>query len=147
MVRILEDVYEIEKLKACYADAVDGGWSGAVAHDADAVIALFTADGIWDSGAFGGGEGHRGIREFLATGQAIMPFAFHHITSPKIEVDGDEARGHWHAILAVTIDTGAKLHVGTYNDQFVRTQDGWKFKSLSFTLSASTNLPEPWEIF
>lgn len=144
MSSLAEDVQAIEKLKACYADAVDGGWTGVRAHDADAVLALFVEDGEWDSGAFGGGKGHDGIRAFMETGDAIMPFAFHHITSPRIDVDGDRATGRWHAILAVTVEDGAKLHVGVYEDRFRRTPGGWRFERLSFTLAATTDLPGAW---
>lgn len=146
MSTLVEDVYEIEKLKARYAAAVDGGWTGVVPHDADGVLALFTPDGVWDSGAFGGGEGHDGIRTFMGTGEALMPFAFHHITNPLIEVEGDRARGQWHAILAVTAEDQPKLHVGTYDDRFVRTSEGWRFERLSFTLAATTDLPSPWVV-
>ena len=86
MSSVLEDVYEIQTLKARYAAAVDGGWTGVTPHDSDAVLALFVPDGTWDSGAFGGGTGYEGIREYMATGAAIMPFAFHHISNPLIEV-------------------------------------------------------------
>jgi hypothetical protein len=143
----LEDVHEIEKLKARYADAVDGGWTGSVPHDADAVVALFVPDGEWDSGAFGGGRGHEGIREYMKTGEAIMPFAFHHISNPRIDVDGDRATARWHALLAVTVEDGAKLHVGIYDDVLVRTSEGWRFERLRFTLAATTDLPEPWTLF
>jgi hypothetical protein len=146
----LEDVYEIEKLKARYADAVDGGWTGVHPHDADAVLALFTPDGVWDSGAFGGGQGHDGIRAYMGTGAAMMPFAFHHISSPLIEVDGDRATARWHALLAVTAVTTEEeslLHVGVYDDQMIRTPEGWRFELLRFTLAATTALPAAWTRF
>ncbi|MCR9093519.1 MAG: nuclear transport factor 2 family protein [bacterium] len=144
---VLEDVHEIEKLKARYADAVDGGWTGTKAHDPDAVVALFVPDGVWDSGDYGGGEGHDGIRAFMATGEAIMPFAFHHITNPRIEVDGDRATARWHALLAVTLEGRAELQTGIYDDVCVRTPDGWRFERLQFTLAGSTSLPETWKTF
>lgn len=144
---VLEDVYEIEKLKARYADAVDGGWTGTKAHDPDAVVALFVPDGVWDSGDYGGGAGHEGIRAFMATGEAIMPFAFHHITNPRIDVDGDRATARWHALLAVTLEDRAQLQTGIYDDVLVRTPEGWRFERLQFTLAASTSLPETWTCF
>jgi hypothetical protein len=146
MASLIEDVYEIEKLKARYAHAVDGGWTGVTPHDADAVLELFTEDGSWDSGAFGGGQGHAGIREFMLTGAAIMPFAFHHISNPLIQVDGDRATARWHALLAVTAEDQAKLHTGIYDDLMVRTPDGWRFHRLRFTLAASTDLPSGWAL-
>ena len=142
-----EDAHEIEKLKARYADAVDGGWTGVTPHDADAVLALFVENGVWDSGAFGGGEGHAGIREYMATGAAIMPFAFHHISNPRIDVDGDRATARWHAILAVTAEEKPLLHVGVYDDRMIRTAEGWRFELLRFTLAATTELPEAWTLF
>ena len=147
MSKHLEDIHEIERLKARYADAVDGGWTGVTPHDADAVLALFTEEGVWDSGAFGGGQGHSEIRAFMATGAALMPFAFHHISNPLIEVDGDRATARWHALLAVSAETQAKLHVGIYDDRLVRTADGWRFELLRFTLAASTDLPADWTLF
>lgn len=145
-----DDVHEIEKLKARYADAVDGGWAGTKGHDADAVLALFVEDGVWTSGAFGGGEGHEGIRAYMETGDPIMPFAYHHITNPRIDVDGDRATARWHAILAVSArdpETGVEtpmLHVGVYDDVMVRTADGWRFERLQFTLAATTKLASEW---
>lgn len=147
MPSLLKDVHEIQTLKARYADAVDGGWSGVTAHDADAVIALFVPDGKWDSGAFGGGTGHEGIREYMQTGAAIMPFAFHHISNPLIEVEGDRATARWHAMLAVIAEDQAKLHVGVYDDRMVRTKKGWRFELLRFTLAATTDLPVSWTLF
>jgi hypothetical protein len=147
MSKHLEDIHEIERLKARYADAVDGGWTGVTPHDADAVLTLFIEEGVWDSGAFGGGQGHAGIRDFMATGAALMPFAFHHISNPLIEVNGDQATARWHALLAVTAETQAKLHVGVYDDRLVRTTDGWRFEVLRFTLAASTDLPADWTLF
>ncbi len=147
MTSLLEDIHEIQKLKARYADAVDGGWTGVTPHDADAVIELFVPDGAWDSGAFGGGKGHDGIREYMLTGAAIMPFAFHHISNPLIEVDGDRATARWHAMLAVSAEQQAKLHVGIYDDRMIRTADGWRFELLRFTLAATTDLPVPWARF
>jgi len=148
-----DDIHEIQTLKARYADAVDGGWTGVTPHDADAVIELFVPDGAWDSGAFGGGKGHAGIREYMLTGAAIMPFAFHHISNPLIEVDGDRATARWHAMLAVSVreqaqsQEQAKLHVGVYDDRMVRTPDGWRFELLRFTLAATTDLPVAWTRF
>lgn len=147
MPNVLEDVYEIQKLKARYADAVDGGWTGVTPHDADAVLALFTPDGAWDSGAFGGGQGHDGIRAYMQTGAAIMPFAFHHISNPLIEVQDDHATARWHAMLAVSAEDQAKLHVGVYDDRLIRTPEGWRFELLRFTLAATTDLPSPWTLF
>ncbi|HPG27214.1 MAG: nuclear transport factor 2 family protein [Spirochaetaceae bacterium] len=147
MSSIAQDVLDIQTLKARYADAVDGGWTGTKPHDADAVLALFVEDGVWDGGEFGGGQGHAGIREYMLTGEAIMPFAFHHISNPRIEIEGDTARARWHALLAVDAAGQAQLHVGIYDDEMVRTPEGWKFRRLGFTLAASTDLPAPWKCF
>jgi hypothetical protein len=141
-----EDVVAIQNLKARYVDAVDGGWGEVVPHDPEAVVELFVVDGIWDSGVHGGGIGHDGIRAFMATGEAIMPFAYHHLSSPRIQVDGDTAAGRWHGMISMLVEGKAQLQLGVYDDEFVRTPDGWRFKRLQYTVAATTLLPHGWNI-
>jgi hypothetical protein len=35
---------------------------------------------------------------------------------------------------------------GIYNDQFVRTRDGWRFKLLKFTRAFTSENPQGWKI-
>jgi hypothetical protein len=140
----LEDIMEISRLKAAYCEAVDGGWDRRT-HNGEAVASLFVEDGVWDAGKLGGrGEGHEGIVRVLNRFQE-MPFAFHRVTNPDIHVSGDEATGKWHVIAYLSQADGTPMmFFGVYRDRFVRTPQGWKFKSLSGAASYYTSLREGW---
>ena len=129
---ILEDVQAISELKAVYCNAADGGWDRPT-HDADAVASLFVEDAVWDAGEAGRGDGREGIRALFKSFQRL-PFAFHRVSNPIIKVDGDTATGEWHLLLAISFSEKEEVWVGgIYNDEFVRTPQGWRFKSLQFT--------------
>jgi len=143
--RTIEDIEEISKLKARYCNCVDGGWDRPT-HDYDAVTELFTEDGVWDAGEKLRGEGREGIREFFKNARSIS-FAFHRITNPIIEIDGDTATGNWHVMVALTHPDGRAVWIaGIYNDQFVRTGDGWKFRRLTFTQAFQTPYERSWGV-
>jgi len=143
----LADVAEIANLKARYVDAADGGWTGERAHEGERVAELFVPDGVWDAGEMGQGVGHEGIRAYFAGAVEDFPLVFHHTSSPRIEVEGDEARGRWHVMVPM-IDKGvSKLLIGIYDDQFVRTPEGWRFRRLHFTPAGLVELPAGLEVF
>jgi hypothetical protein len=132
-VQLLEDREEIAKLKARYCNYVDGGWD-RLTHDYDGVASLFVEEGVWEAGESPAlrGETREGIRDYFKKAQNIS-FAFHRITNPIIEINDDTASGNWHVLVALTLPDGTRVWVaGIYNDDFVRTPEGWKFKTLSF---------------
>jgi hypothetical protein len=132
-IQLIEDREEIAKLKARYCNFVDGGWD-RLTHDYDGVASLFVEDGLWEAGASPAlrGETREGIRDYFKKAQDIS-FAFHRITNPIIEINDDTATGNWHVLVALTLPDGKRVWVaGIYNDDFVRTPEGWKFKTLSF---------------
>jgi ketosteroid isomerase-like protein len=129
-----EDILAISELKADYCNAADGGWDRPT-HDYDTVASLFVEDGVWDGGKDLRGEGQDGIRALFKSFQA-WPFAFHRITNPVVKVDGDTATGEWHVQVGITFDNKKSVWLGgIYNDQFVRTADGWKFQELKVTFA------------
>lgn len=126
--RTLEDRAAIAELKAAYCDAADGGWDRE-SHDADAVAALFAADGVWDGGDFGVARGVDEIRR-LFTEFKRFQFAFHRVTNARITVDGDRAAGSWHLVNAVSRGERHLVLGAIYNDEFVRTGAGWRFSAI-----------------
>jgi hypothetical protein len=141
----LEDRHAIANLKARYVDAADGGWTGESAHDGDTIASLFVEEGVWDAGEMGRGVGHAGIRAYFAAAEDF-PLVFHHTSSARIHVEGDEASGRWHVMVPL-IDGGvSKLLIGIYDDRFVRTPEGWKFRELRFTPAATIDLPAGWQV-
>ncbi len=140
----LEDIMEITRLKAAYCDAVDGGWDRRT-HRGEEVAALFVNDGVWDvGGGVGRGEGYDGIVKLIDSFQH-MPFAFHRVCNPVIHVDGDQATGKWHLIAYLSQPDGNPvMYFGVYNDRFVRTPQGWKFKLLTCDTAAQAPLRQGW---
>lgn len=142
-IKLLEDIEEISKLKARYCNYVDGGWDRPT-HDYDGVASIFTEDGVWEAIPTIRAETREGIREYFRKAQDIS-LAFHRITNPIIEVDGDQATGNWHVLVALTHPNGKAVWIGgIYNDEFVRTPEGWKFKKLSFTFAFNVPYEKGW---
>jgi hypothetical protein len=142
--RKLEDIEEIKKLKARYCEACDGGWDGRASHDTDKIVALFAEDGVWDGGVYGNREGRARIREYYQNNPEV-PFAFHLLTNPIIETDGDRATGNWHLMICLTqADQAAVLVAGVFDDEYVRTAQGWRIKRSRFSLAYHSPYPGSW---
>ncbi|MDX1383576.1 MAG: nuclear transport factor 2 family protein [Thermoanaerobaculia bacterium] len=128
-VRRLEDVEAIRRLKARYCFACDAG------YDVEALAELFTEDAVWDGGALGVAEGREAIRRFFERAPQAMSFAVHMVTNPLIEIDGDTATGAWYLLQAATHAPSESAVWGSarYDEEYVRTETGWKFRRLRLT--------------
>jgi hypothetical protein len=81
-------------------------------------------------------------------GRSVAPFAatYHGITGHVIDIDGDKARMHAHVRtelwLPEELAAGGPhrwLVVGFYDNEAVRTPDGWRINHLKFTLTYQEN--------
>lgn len=142
-VQALEDREEIIKLKARYVNYNDGGWKGPTHTNPQAIADMFVEDGVWDGSPNAPyAKGKKEIKELFETFGAV-PFIVHYVTNPLIEVDGNYATGHWHALVTMTVPGNQALwNLGLYIEEYVRTEAGWKFKTLRFE-TASTS---PYEL-
>ena len=143
--QVVEDREAIIKLKATYVNYNDGGWEGPTHCFPDEVAELFTEDGIWDGRpGVGYAAGREDIRRLFRDFQ-VMPFIIHHVTNPLIEIDGDSATGHWHAIVTANLPDGtARWVFGLYKETYARTPAGWKFKTLVFETTINSAYEEGW---
>lgn len=144
-VRALEDRDTIAQLQAQYVNFNDGGWTGPTHQHPKAVADLFTADGVWE-GPFNTvrAEGAAAIEELFTQFQAI-PFIVHYIMNPIIELDGDCARGEWHALVAATTPDGQAFWTfGKYLNEYIRTADGWQYTKMTFDTAAVTSYEKGW---
>jgi ketosteroid isomerase-like protein len=125
----LIDIEEIKQLKARYAAACDNN------YEPDTIAGLFTEDAIWDGGMMGFAKTRSGIREFFSNASSLVGFAVHGLSNPIINVDGDTATGQWYLHQPMTMkgSNSAYWFCARYEDQYVRTSDGWKFQHVKIT--------------
>ena len=131
-VTALEDVEAIRRLKARYAELVDARYERGrprpqpeVDRLADQIAALFSEDAVWDGGAgLGLCEGRAAIRERLA--RPTLHFSWHYFVKPRIEVEGDRARGRWDLLSpCTTTDDRPMWMAGVEDDEYVRRNGVW----------------------
>ena len=129
--QVLEDIEAIRRLKARYCQLCDDD------HDPQGLAALFVEDGVWEATVSGRFEGTTAIEGYFAALRAsgrIITSA-HNAINPDIEVNGDEATGHWRLIMLYTAKVPEPLPrfyriIGWYRESYVRTDAGWRFKKL-----------------
>jgi uncharacterized protein (TIGR02246 family) len=147
--QLWRDTEEVKNLKAEYCYLADGIPSLDVNKprqvDCEQFANLFAEDAVFYTSAGEVVEGRDRIREHCRSFQAF-PLALHIIATPQIKVDGDNAVGKWHGIvpLITAVDKVAALMVVRYEDNFVRTKDGWKIKSIKSERYFSSPLDQGW---
>jgi uncharacterized protein (TIGR02246 family) len=123
----LEDIEQIRQLKAAYCEACDDD------HNGDAVAQLFIPDGVWQRSGDRPHEGHDEIaaQMFGIRDRQFMVRSSHMVTNPVIDIDGDEAAGHWKFVMLYTGTDGAFTRIiGRYTDRYTRYEGEWRFRSL-----------------
>jgi len=137
------DRIQIQQLIARYAFALDtGGRNGYDYAD------LFAPDGVF----VGMNQGEAGRlfrgRDSLAAlargGPRNQNFVSHYITNVVLEATAEGARGTEYAIIGDVSKPSGKsswTHGGHYEDTYVKTPDGWRFKTRVFY--ASEGGPSP----
>lgn len=115
------DWIAIRELSARYNRAFDDG-------DGEAFAATFTPDGTLE---FAGGGFSRAGRDALASFVATSRYGNVHATTDAIiEVDGDRGRQSCTVLLAWRRRDRSRVlfqMTGRYEDELVRTPDGWRF--------------------
>lgn len=124
----LEDVEAIRRLKALYCVHADERGDAAAQAFAD----LFVDEAVIDEGEeFGSIVGRARIRELHPVLWTHLRLNQHLAFSPVIDVQGDEATGHWRLLqLSTTIHPDgdrAFWACGDYRERYRRTATGWKF--------------------
>ena len=120
------DYVEIQQLVARYAYAVD-----THADNGNAYADLFAPDGV-----FGGKtQGREALAKLAMSTQAERggpDYTRHYLTNVIIYPTPDGARGSQY-LVAIDVGEGGKpssiVHGGRYDDVYVKTPAGWRFKS------------------
>ncbi len=126
----LEARAAVRRVMASYIDACD------VEKDPELIADHFTPDGIWQGVGkgeeFGRNVGRAAIVEMFTVNPSRQPWTVHYLTSERIDVDGDTARGRWQCLESSVIRHGRRgVWMGvTYDNDFVRTPDGWRLSHI-----------------
>ena len=146
-----EAVLAIQALKARYGELVDQRHPGGAPADehtladlAARIALLFTDDGVWDGGpALGIVTGRTAIAERLRT--PTLSFARHLFVNPRIEVDGDQARGRWDLLSPCRRRDGTSCWMCGYEeDEYVRVDGAWLHRALRLTTVFMAPVGEGW---
>lgn len=135
----LSDREDIRSLQVQYAEAIDTG-----AYDD--LDKIFTGDAVGDYDRAGLVEGVEAIKQLCR--QALQPLtAAQHLNANHLaKVDGDTATASCYLTVHLYRENtpgGDHLRMGgRYDDQLVRTDDGWRIKKRKLTLLWSDGNPD-----
>jgi hypothetical protein len=128
----LNDLEDLRELRLAYTNYFDGG-------NLDALVDLYTDDGVADFGPFGVWTGKAVLRDkwspYFVDRAGAPPYTHgrHVVTNPELKVDGDKGWGRWFLIdvsfYAQNADEMRKDPIvlyGTYEDEYVRVDGAWK---------------------
>jgi hypothetical protein len=146
----IETEWELRRLAERYAVAMD-------TRDSDELRRLFVPDGALVVRAPGKAEplgvfrgaGSDGIGLIADLLDRLYDSTMHHVTGQLVEIDGDEATGRTYC-LAYHIcndEQGRRLETlgVAYDDRFVCTEGGWRFRTRDATRLWSQITPTPRE--
>jgi hypothetical protein len=143
-IRYLADIEEIKMLKYKYCKYNDGGWPAQPVSHQGPSADLFTEDAVWDGSPVAKAEGREAIRKLFAS-FAALPMAYHAVTNPIIEIEGDTARGHWHLIGGgIGLNSVSTLGIGGYEDEYVRTPQGWRVRLMRVLWGRRAIIADGW---
>ncbi len=137
----LSDHIEIQQLNYRYAGCIDG-------RRLDELVDVFTPDAHIDYSVYGGAVGQTdAIIAFLKKGLASFKAYQHFNANLQITLNGDTATGR------ILCFNPQELNVGEgktqtymlglwYNDEYVRTEKGWRISRRSEEKCWTFNLPE-----
>jgi 3-phenylpropionate/cinnamic acid dioxygenase small subunit len=111
--------------------------TGIDRRDWDAFRSCFTADCHADYGAdIGTWNDVDSITEFMIESHAEMGQTMHRLSNIAVTVDGDRAtaRTYVDAVLMAADGASGLNPIGFYDDELVRTDDGWRIAHRRFTM-------------
>lgn len=96
---------------------------------------VFTDDCEVDYGEIGAWTGADAVTEFMEQAHAVAGHTMHRMSNEVITVAGDKAaaRTYVDAVILVADNTSGVNAIGFYDDEVVRTKDGWCIARRRFT--------------
>jgi ketosteroid isomerase-like protein len=115
------DIVAIHQLAVSYSEAICRG-------EIDEAVLVYCEDGVLSSATTDDAVGHEAIAATIRTATSAFEFVFQTTHGGLVTVDGDRARARFPTTeWAKRRDVGALQFLGTYDDEVVRTEDGWRF--------------------
>ena len=95
---------------------------------------VFTDDCELDYGEVGSWKGVDAVTEFMQQAHALAGHTMHRLTNQVIVVDGDQAesRTYVDALIMSADNTSGVNAAGFYDDELVRSDDGWRVAGRRF---------------
>ncbi len=136
----LEAIEAIRRLKVRYAELNDTGFDG------DALVALWTPDGVWDCGDYGRFVGRDAMREYWGETGRVTAFAQHFITNHTVDVDpsGTTASGRCYMFGTVTREGTAFWMAVRYEERYRKVDGEWLFEEMKLFPSFMTPFGTSW---
>lgn len=123
----MTDREEIVDLTIRYATAIDSRQYRLLAT-------VFTADADLDYGEVGHWTSAAEITEFMDLAHAGAANTMHRMSNQAVSVHGDAATVRTYVDALILAEDGSGVNaVGYYDDQAVRTPEGWRISKRTFT--------------
>jgi 3-phenylpropionate/cinnamic acid dioxygenase small subunit len=123
-----DDRQDISDLLVRYATGIDR-------RDWPLFRTVFTDDCELDYGEIGTWQGVDAVTEFMDTTHAMAGHTLHRLTNQAITLDGDKAtaRTYIDAVIMFGDNQSGVNAWGFYDDEIVRSADGWRIARRRFT--------------
>ena len=123
----MTDRDELFDLTIRYATAIDS-------RQYELLSTVFTADADLDYGEVGHWTGAAEITEFMDLAHRGAANTLHRMSNQVISVDGDSATARTYVDALILGPEGSGVNaIGYYDDELVRTGDGWRINKRKFT--------------
>jgi 3-phenylpropionate/cinnamic acid dioxygenase small subunit len=103
---------------------------------------VFTDDCVLDYGEIGKWNGVDAVTEFMDQVHAMAGHTMHRLSNHAITVDGDTAtaRTYVDSLIMAQDNSSGVSGIGFYDDELVRTADGWQIAQRRFTAVRIANV-------
>jgi SnoaL-like protein len=122
----MTDREELIDLTIRYATAID-------TRQYPLLSTVFTADADVDYGEVGHWTGSAEITEFMEAAHVGATHTMHRMSNQVIEIAGDKATLRTYVDALILFEGGGANPVGYYDDRAVRTSNGWRIASRTYT--------------
>ena len=136
-VQNLGDQEAIRALRYRYHECINDGTHADIPD-------LFTEDGVLDFGYLGKANGRAELTKFFGGVSQLLSFVKQFIHNHVIQVHGDQGTGLSYLEAKPVFKGESYLVAARYDDEYVKQNGQWKFKSMRLTPYFTVPLREGW---